>query len=229
MGTRHDGVRPRRECVRREVGVEAEVRAPRGVHDERDVVGVGGRGEARDVPDRADVRGVADEDRDGVGCPRQGRGDVGGVQAGGQAVPGVHPGSDPHRLQAGEDQAEEHRAVQGPGDHHPVPRPSDGEGEGLVAVGRATHREAAEVDPPRPCGPCLGVGEDSAGEPHRVEPGVERDVTGHHVADEVEPVLVAGDRERRRRLLVEPQPGIEQWRVRPETAGVSRHGAPPTP
>ena len=71
-------VRAELERVPRQVGVEAEVRRPRRVDDERDVVLVGRGREAGDVADRADVRRVAHEHGPRVGVPgervRHGRG-----------------------------------------------------------------------------------------------------------------------------------------------------------
>ena len=46
--------------------MEAEVRRPRGVDDERDVVRVGDLGQSRDVTDGSHVGGVGHEDRAGV-------------------------------------------------------------------------------------------------------------------------------------------------------------------
>ena len=60
-------VRAELERVPRQVGVEPEVRRPRSVDDERDVVRVGRVREPGDVADRADVRRVAHEHGPRVG------------------------------------------------------------------------------------------------------------------------------------------------------------------
>jgi hypothetical protein len=220
---RHERVGAEGEGVRGEVGVEPEVRTPGRVDDERDVVRVGGARQAGDVTGRADVGGVADEDRNGAGRGGERRGDGVDGDAGGQAGRGVDVGVHPDGREAGEDEAEQHRAVEGAGDDDGVARPAHGEGQGLVAVGGAPGREAAQVHAPGARGPGLRVCQDAPAQLHRVEPGVERHVAGDDVADEVEPVLVTGDGERRRALLVEPQPGIEQGGVTPQTPGVSGH------
>ena len=95
--TRDDGIRPGRDRVRRQRRVEAEVRSPRRVDDERDAVPVRDRRQARHVTDRADVGRVADEHRSGVRGACQRRLEGAGGHPDGQAVAGVDLGPHPHR------------------------------------------------------------------------------------------------------------------------------------
>jgi len=120
---------------------------------------------------------------------------------------------DPDRLEPGEDEAQQHRPVQGAGDDHAVAGSAEREGQRLVAVGRATHGEVADVGPPQHGGPVLGVGEVAVGEGHRVEPAVQRDVAVDDGADQVGALLVPGDGEGRGPLLTEAEPGVEQGSV----------------
>jgi hypothetical protein len=216
-------VRTQLERVPGQVGMEAEVRRPRRVDDQRDVVGVGRLREPGHVADRAEVRRVTDEHGSRVGVPREGLGDGRRGDAEGQPGVGVDLGSHPDRLEPGQHQTEQHRAVQGPADDHAVALAAEREGDGLVGVRGPAGGEPADVGPPQPGGPGLRLDEHSAGQLHGVQAGVQRDVAGDHVADQVVPLLVARDRERRRGLFVEAQPGVEQRCVTAELARVGRH------
>ena len=147
------------ERVPRQVGVEAEVRRPRRVDDERDVVLVGRGREAGDVADRADVRRVADEHGPRVGVPRERVGHGRGRDAERQPAGGVDLGPYPDGFEARQDQAEQHRAVQRPADDHPVAVSAERQGDGLVGVRRPADREPADVGAPQPRRPSLGVRE----------------------------------------------------------------------
>jgi hypothetical protein len=187
-----------------QVGVEAEVRGPGCVDDQGNAVLVGGIGQSRDVAHGADVRRVADEDRPGLRVGRQGAsnrlwGDA-HRQPGGQVDLGPHP----HRPQPGEHQPQEEGAVQRPAHDDGVSVLGHSEGDGLVGVRGAAGGEAAEVRAPQARGAGFGVDQCAGGELHRVEAGVERDVSGDHVAHQVGALLVAGDGERCRWLLAEP-------------------------
>ncbi len=226
MGAGDEGVGAGREGVRRQGRVEPEVGAPRGIHDEGDAVPVGDRGQRAHLTHRADVGRVADEHGAGVGCTGECGLEGCSRDTRGQSVGRVDLGTHPDRVEPGEHEAEEHRAVQGAGHDDPVAGPAHGEREGLVAVRRPTDREAAQVGAPEPGGSRLGLGDHSTGELHRVEPGIEGHVPGYDVADEVVALLVAGDGERRRGVLLEAQPGIEQRRVAAQPPGVSGHARP---
>ena len=113
--------------------------------------------------------------------------------------------------------------MEGPSDDDPVAGAAQGQGEGLVAVGGPPDREAAEVGAPHPGRPALRLGEQAAGQRHRVEPGMERHVADDDVADEVGAVLVPRDRERPALPFPEPEPGVEERRVAAQATRVSGH------
>ena len=138
----------------------------------------------------------------------------------------VDVGPHPHGVESGEHQAEEHRAVECARDDDPVPGAPHGEGERLVPVRRAADGEAADVRSPETGSASLGLREHPPAELHRVESGVERHVARDNVAHEVAALLVPRDREGRRGVLVEAQPGVEQGRLATQPARVSRHGRP---
>ena len=207
--------------------MEAEVRRPRGVDDQRDVVRMGRLGESGDVADGADVRRVPDEDGPRVGVlverARHGRRRDAERQPGGR----VDLGPDPDGREPGEHQAEQHRAVQRAAHHDLVAVAAERQRDRLVGVRGAADGEPADVGAPQPGRARLGVREHPAGELHGVQAGVERYVARDDVADQVVPLLVAGDRERRRPLLLEPQPRIEQRGVAAQAARVGRHAREP--
>ena len=115
--------------------------------------------------------------------------------------------------------------MQGPAHHHLVAVFGHRQRDRLVGVGGAAGGEAADVGSPQACGPVLGLRQHAGAELHRVQSGVQGDVASDHVTHQVGAVLVAGDGERRGRLLVEPQPGVQQRGVIAQAARVSGHGA----
>ena len=207
VGAAHEGVRRQRR-------VEAEVRRPGGVDQQRDAVRVCRRRDGGQVAGRAHVGRVTDEDRPQVAVAVELPAHLPRGDAGRQPGGGVHVRAQPDRLQPGEHQAEQERAVQGPGYGDPVARLPHGERQRLVAVGRAADREAADVGAPQPGRAALGVGEDAVLLLHRVQPAEERHVARHHPADEIGPSFVAGNGERSLSLVEKGQVGVEQRRVR---------------
>ena len=77
VGARDERVGTGREGVRGKGGMEAEVRAPRGIDDERHVVPVSHRGKTCHVTHRSHIRRVTDEHRASVRGRSQGRLDRG--------------------------------------------------------------------------------------------------------------------------------------------------------
>lgn len=73
--------------------------------------------------------------------------------------------------------------MQSSADYHAVSVTRERESDCLVRVGSAAGGEAAEVGIPQPGRPGLRLSEHSGGKLHRVEAGVQGDVTGHDVAD----------------------------------------------
>ena len=205
--------------------MEPEVGGPGGVDDQGNTVLVSSVGQTCDVTDGADVRRVADEHRSCLRVRRQGAADGLGRDAERETGPLVDLGADPHRHQAGQHEPDQHGPVQGPADDDRVALASDRERHGLVGVGGAAGGEAAEVRAPEPGCPRLRIGEHAGRQLHRVESGVQGYVAGDHVPDQVGALLVARDGERRRRTLLEAEPGIEQRGVTAQAAGVSRHRA----
>jgi hypothetical protein len=118
---------------------------------------------------------------------------------------------------------EEQRAVQGPAHHHLVAVIGHRQCDRLVGVGGAAGGEAADVGSPQACRAVLGLPQHAGAELHRVQSGVHGDVASDHVAHQVSAVLVAGDGERRGRLFLEPQPGVQQRGVVAQAARVSGH------
>ena len=227
--TGHQRVSPGLEGVWWQPGVEPEVGPPGGVDDERDAVSVGHLRERADVADGAHVRRLADEDTLGVRGGREGLLKRGGRHPERQAVGRVDLWAHPDRLQAGKHEAEQHRAVQGARDDDPVSRTPDRERERLVAVGRPADGEAAQVGPPQVRGLGFGLPDDTSRELHRVEAGVQGDVTGDDVPDEVVALLVPRDREGGRGGLLEAQPRVEQGRVAAQASGIGGHGPQSAP
>lgn len=229
MGAGDHDVGAEMQRVVREVGMEAEVGGPGGIDDERHTVLVGRVSEPGDVADRADVGRVAHDHRPGPRAggerPAYGVGRHAPRQAGRLVDLGPHP----DRREPGEHEAQQHRPVQRAADDHLVTLAAQGQGDGLVGMGGAAGREAAHVGTPQGRGAGLGVGKHAGRELHRVEPGIERDVAGDHVADQVGALLVAGDGERRGRGLLEAQPGVQQGRVVAQAARVSGHRASTPP
>ena len=223
VGTGHQGVSALRQRMVGQRRMEAEVRRPCRVDDQRGPVAVGDRGEAGDVAHRADVRRVPDEDRRGVGRPVESLLQRRRGQAERDAPAGVHLGAHPDRLQPRQHQADEQRAVQRAADDHPLPRDGDGQRGREVGVGRAGDGEPTAVGSPQRRRPRLGHGEQPGRVLHARQPAVERHVAGHHVAEQPEVVLVTGDRERRQLALVEPQPRVQQRCVGAQLAGVGGH------
>ena len=137
---------------------------------------------------------------------------------GGQPGARVDLRSHPYRPQARHHQAEQQRPVQRPGDDHLLARLADGQAERLIAVGRPGHREPAPVGAPQRGRARLGVGQQAVGVLDGVQPAVERRVTRHHRAHQVEALLVTRRGHRRQPArLGQPhpvQPGGQQRRVR---------------
>ena len=143
------------ERMPRQVGVEAEVRRPRRVDDQRDVVVVRRGREAGNVADRADVPRVALRARPVRRERASASATVAGRDAERQPAGRVDLGPYPDGFEARQDQAEQHRAVQRPARdpgrrqrRAPARRPG----------GRASaDREPADVGAPQPRRPDLGV------------------------------------------------------------------------
>nr|WP_268957228.1 hypothetical protein [Mycolicibacterium mageritense] len=198
--------------------MKTEVRGPCRVHDQRHVVGMRDVGERRDVADRADIRRIADEHRPRLRMTTQRLGHPGRRDAARQPDRRVDLRAYPHGREPGEHQAEQHRPVQGAADDHRTVAAAvgvgrtvgDGQRQRLISVACAAHGKAADIRTPQPGGPGLGVGEHTATQLHRVQTGVQRHVAGNDVADDITPLFVAGDGERCRRILLEPQPRIQQ-------------------
>ena len=224
MRAGHHGVRARRQGMRRQPRPEPEMRGPRRVDQQRHPGLVRGRRVPGQVAGGADVRRVTEEHRAGVRMPGQRVPDRPDRDRAGQPGRGVHLGQHPYRLQPGQHDAEQQRAVQRPGDHDRPARFADGQGERLVAVRRAGHREPAPVGAPQLCGPPLPLGQQLVRVLDAVQPAVQRRVTRGHRAGEVTPLLVPGHAHRGQgpgvRLRGEPQPGVQQRRVGGQPPGV---------
>ena len=223
VGAGHHSVGAQRHRMRGQVGVEAEVGRPGGVDDEWDAVVMRGVREPSHVTDGADVGGIADENGSGVRVFGEGSGDGCGRDTEWQAGRGVDLGADPDRGEPGEDQAEQHRAVQGAADDDPIAVAGYRQGEGLIGVGGAAGGEPAYLGAPEVRRASLRVEQDSGRELHGVQARVEGHVARDDIADEVVALLVAGDRKGGWGLLVKRQPGVEEWCVRTQPARVSRH------
>ena len=229
MRAGHHGVRARREGVRWQPRVEAEVRGPRRVDQQRHPGLVRGRRVPGQVAGGADVGRVAEEHRAGVRVPGQRVPDRADRDRAGQPGRGVDLGQHPHRLQPGQHDAEQQRAVQRPGDHDGLAGLAGRQGERLVAVRRAGHREPAPVGPPQPRGPRLPLSQQLVRMLDPVQPAVQGRVARGHRAGEVMPLLVPGHAHRgqgaRLRLGGEPQPGVQQRRVSPQAPRIPWVGA----
>ena len=99
--------------------------------------------------------------------------------------------------------------MQGSANDHPVSVASERESHCLVGLRGAAGRKAAEVGIPQPGRPGLRLSEHSGGKLHRVEAGVQGNVAGHDVADEIGSLFVTGDRERRGWALLEAEPCVK--------------------
>ena len=161
VGAGHHSVGAQRHRVRGQVGVEAEVRSPSGVDNERDAVVVRGLGEPGDIADGADIGRIADENGSGARVFGEGSGDGCGRDTEWQAGRGVDLGADPDRGEPGEDQAEQHRAVQGAADDDPIAVAGYRQGEGLIGVGGAAGGEPAYLGAPEVRRASLRVEQDS--------------------------------------------------------------------
>ena len=174
----------------------------------------------------AHVGRVAEEHRARVRVAGQRVADRADRHRAGQPGRRVHLGQHPHRVQAGQHEAEQQRAVQRPGDHDRPAGLAGGQGERLVAVRRAGHREPAPVRAPQPRGPPLRVRQQLVGVLDRVHPAVQRRVALGHGAGQVVALLVPGHAHRGqlagRRLRGEPQPPVQQRRVRGQPPGIPR-------
>ena len=224
----HEGVGPGGQGVRRQRRVEAEVRTPRGVHDERDAGRVRHRRLPGHVADGTHVGRVAEQDGTCVGGGGQRRPATAaavtpvGRPAAGSTSGRTQTGSRPARTSPSSIERCSVRAT--------TTRSARGARRRVRAPGcRAStrRRRSGPVAAPEQGRPRLRFGEPAARLLHRVEAAVERHVTAHHVTDQVGPVLVAGDRERGGHLLLEAQPGVEQRRVAAQPPRVSRHARPP--
>ena len=223
------------ERVRRQVGVEAKVRRPGGVHDQRHPGLVRHGGVAGQVADRAHVGGIAEEHRASAGVLRQGRPHGLHGHRGREPRPRVHLRPDPYRAQPGEHQAEQQGPVQDPGDDDLLAGRADGQGQRLVAVRGPGHGEPAPVGTPQPCRPRLALDPQHVRMLDRVERAVQRRVAGDHIPDEIAALLVPGGDHRRKlagfRALHGGQPGVEQRRVgsqSPRIPGVIEVRHPPS-
>ena len=78
------------------------------------------------------------------------------------------------------------------------PSRAERQGDRLVGVGRAADREPATSAPHSRAARASASAQHAARQLHGVQAGVQRDVAGDHVADQVVALLVPGDRERRR-------------------------------
>ena len=136
------------ERVPRQVGVEAEVRRPGGVDDERDVVLVGRGREAGDVADRADVRRVAHEHGPRVGVPVERAGDGRRRDAERQPAGRVDLGPYPDRGRAR--RAPGRAASSGAGSGSPPPGRRRRRGPGRRPGWRASPRRPRTGRRPRP-------------------------------------------------------------------------------
>ena len=116
----------------------------------------------------------------------------------GQGQPGgrVDVGPDPDRVEPGQHQAGQDRAVRGPGHHLVAGRPR-GQAHGLVGHGRTRDREPGPVGPPGLGGQPLGLAEQVTRAAEVVDPAQLRHVgqQGRVVADQGRVAFVAGDGE----------------------------------
>ena len=200
--------------MRRQIGVEAEVRRPRGIDDQGHAMCMGGLRQPPHIPHGADVGGIADEDGQCLRVLGEGGRHRLWRNTEGQSGRGVHLGADPYRGQSGEHESDEQRTVQRAAHDHRAAIAPDGQREGLIGVGGTAGGETADVGSPQSGGPRLGLGKDTGGQLHRVQSPVEWHVAGDHIAHEVVTLLVARDRERRGGRLLEPQPCVQQRGVR---------------
>ena len=226
MRAGHHGVRAGRQRVRRQPRVEAQVRGPGRVDQERHPGVVRGRRVPGQVAGRAHVGRVAEEHRARVRVAGQRVPHRADRDRAGQPGRRVHLRQHPHRVQAGQHEAEQQRAVQRPGDHDRPAGLARGQGERLVPVRRAGHREPAPVRAPQVRGPPLRVRQQLVGVLDGVHPAVQRRVALGHGAGEVAALLVAGDAHRGeltgRGLRGEPQPPVQQRRVPAQPPGIPR-------
>ena len=225
----HHAVGARRDGVRRQIRVEAEVRGPGLVDDQRHPGFVGGPGVAGQVAGGADVGRVAQDHTAGARVRGQRVLHRLHRHRAGQAGALVDLRPYPDRPQARHHQAEQQRPVQRPGDDHLLARLTHGEAERLVTVGRPGHREPAPVRAPQRGGACFGVGPQPVGVLDGVQPAVQRDVARHHGAYQVVALLVTW-RAHRQQLarfgLPHPgQPGGQQRGVRGQAERVARVGS----
>ena len=217
-----EGRRAQLQRVPGQVGVETEVRGPGRVHDERYVVGVGRLREPGTSPTVPRYDGSPTSTARASGYRVRASATVEGATPRGSPVPGSTSG----RTQTGSIPAStrprsiERCKVRLTTTRSPSP-PSARAMDWLACVG-PSGGEPADVGSPQPGRPGLRLGEQSAGRLHGVQARVQRDVARDHVADQVVALLVARDRERRRGVFVEAQPGVEQRRVTPELARVGR-------
>ena len=225
MRAGHHRVRAGGERMRRQVWVEAQVRGPGGIDDERHAGLVRDLGVPGYVANRADIGRVAEEHPAGAGVRRE-RGPH-GLDRDRRGQPGcrIHLRPHPDRAQPGEHQAEQHGPVQGAADDGAAPRLPGGQRQRLIAVRGAGHREPAPVRAPQPGGPALGLGPQRVGVLHGVEPAVQRRVARHHGPDKILALLVPGDAHRHHLagldLAGEPQPGVKQRGVGPQPARIT--------
>jgi hypothetical protein len=208
--------------------MEAQVRRPRGIDDERDARLVRGLRVPRQVPGGPHVGRVAEEHRARPWMGGQRVPDGAHRDRGGQATR-VRLGPHPHRPQPGQHQPEQQRPVQAPGDDHLLAGRAHRQRQRLVAVGRAGHREPAPVRSPQPGRSLLRVGEQRVGVLDRVQPAIQRHVADGHRPGQILALFVPGDRHRVQqaglRLRGEPQPGVQQRRIGTQpvrVTGVSR-------
>ncbi len=221
---RDEGVRAGRQRVRGQCGMEAEVRGPGLVHQQRCagvVRRVGQAGHVGPGPGVARLHGEHGTRR-GVGGERSA--DRVDRQPAGQPGHRVDGRRDPDRAQPGEHEPEQQRAVHGAGDDDLVAGPADRQRQRLVPVRRAGHREPAQVRAPELGRELLGVHQDAGRRAHRGQRTPQRQVTLDHPADELGRALVPGDHERHR-----PCPGRREAVVQVGDRGavLVGHGAPP--
>ena len=226
MRARDERIRPAREGMAGHLRRESEVRRPCGVDHERHTCPMRSRREAFDVGERADVGRVAHQHSARVGVGTQRRLDRIHRHRTRQPRSGVDLRTHPDRAQPREDEAEQHRPMEGARDDHTLTGASESEDRGLVGVRGSADREPAPVHSPRLGCARLGGRQQGVILLHGVESGEHRDVPDDDVAHQVAAVLVPGNAEGHRAAVAhvrgEAQPRLEERRIGGVAARIAR-------
>ena len=149
VGGRDDQVGAEPQRVDRQLGVEAEVRPPCLVDDERDTVAVRDVGERGDVGDGAEVRRRDDVGGDGVRVRGQGRVERGRRDAVGDAELGIDARVDEGGVEPGKGEPVDDRRVHRPLQDDALAEAAQGQARDQVALAGAVGEEPGALAAPR--------------------------------------------------------------------------------